>query len=41
MLAEAAAKKYQTTVVCCGGFHVDQMTDAPIADVCEAVKNIL
>lgn len=39
-LAETVAKKTRGTVVCTGGFHVDNITSGQIKEVMEAVKEI-
>lgn len=39
MLAEKAAGKYKTTVVCTGGFHVDGMDKGQIEEVVAAVRD--
>ncbi len=39
-LAEACCKKFQCTVVCTGGFHVDGITRRQLCEVQLAVKEI-
>lgn len=39
MLAEKAAKKYNCTAVCTGGFHVDGITSEEIQEVIKAVDS--
>lgn len=39
MLAEKAARKYGVTVLCAGGFHVDNMTAGQIGEVVEAIRS--
>lgn len=39
MLAEKAARKYGATVVCAGGFHVDDMDAGQIEEVVSAVRD--
>lgn len=39
-LAEKASKKYGVTVVCTGGFHVDNVSPAQIEEVIAAIQNI-
>lgn len=39
-LAEKIAAKKQTVTVCTGGFHVDEITEAQIREVTEAVRLI-
>ncbi len=39
ILAEKASKKYGVTVVCTGGFHMDNISSAQIEEVIAAVQN--
>lgn len=39
-LAERTATRKQMVTVCTGGFHVDHITEAQIAEVSEAVREI-
>ena len=39
MLAEKASKKYGVTVVCTGGFHVDDISPAQIEELTMAIQN--
>ena len=36
LVAESFCKKFQTTVICTGGFHVDNLTAEKISEVIEA-----
>ena len=38
-VAEIFCKRYNSVVVCTGGFHVDNLTPAQIQEVIDAVKN--
>lgn len=39
ILAEKASKKYGVTVVCVGGFHIDNISTKQIKEVVEAIEN--
>lgn len=39
LLAEKASKKYGVTVVCTGGFHIDNINDEQIKEVVNAIRN--
>ena len=38
-LAEKTSKKYNATVVCTGGFHVDDLDEGQIKEVVSAIQN--
>lgn len=39
ILAEKASKKYGVTVVCLGGFHIDDINAGQIKEVVDAIRN--
>lgn len=40
ILAEKASKKYGVTVVCVGGFHIDDISTVQIGEIVKTIENI-